>query len=208
MLERFVKAVESIAASLETMANTKVGCCDKVAPSQRGDSPEMIRKAEEFAKHGYTRGADPAPAAMEEPPESIFQTVVEMEREDIKKMLVEKDVEFKPAARTETLQKLLVDVLEKEAAPEETPDDVFGDEPPAPSEPEEDVFATEAPAGEEEAPPTIDDVREALTALAAAKSKEVAMTVLHTYGDAERLSQVPPGQYKRLIDECNKEAAK
>lgn len=207
MLERFVKAVERIATSLETMANTTAEPLNEVVSlTQQGDSPEIIQKSEEFAKHGYACETNPAPAATEEPPESIFQTVIKMDREDIKKKLVEKKVEFKPAARTETLQKLLVDVLEKEAAPEETPDDVFGDEPPAAPEPEEDVFGAEPVVTEPT--PTIDDVREALTALAAAKSKEVAMTILHTYGDAERLSQVPPGQYKRLINKCNEEAAK
>lgn len=132
-------------------------------------------------------GAGPSPEVttgqgLSEPATAL---VGEALRESLKTQLRAKGIKFKDAARTETLQKLLVD-SEKPSA--------------------EDAFAKK-PKEEEVKEVTLEMVRNALISLSAAKGKDAALSLLKDKGKTEKLSQVDPTLYAAVYKSCQEKEA-
>lgn len=104
-----------------------------------------------------------------------------LEREFLKSELRKKGVKFKESARTETLKKLLETTLMPNRV-EEAPAEVI------------DPVTTEY---------TDTDVRAALTNLAAAKGKDVALNVLKSVGGAMAMKDVPADKYAAIVEACH-----
>lgn len=160
LLERLVIAAEKIADKLDQPAAPACAC-----------PPPMVEPDE--------------PAVGDEPIEvhPVEQELAEadqahLEREALKAELKAKGIAFKPAARTETLRKLLEESqpLAEEAAPV-------------------------APAA------TIEQAREALVNLSAARGKDVALKVLRSAGGADKLGEVAAGKLAAIVEMAAKEIA-
>lgn len=169
LLERFVVAVEVIAASKQEKKVEIVAATFAGEPNAK-PAPE---KAPEQAP----------PATVEQQAKKDSEA---LNRELIKKELRERGIDFKPAALTTTLVKLLEGAKKVGVGPvatEGTPEVV----PPADAK---------APAA------TKDQAREALAKLSGSKGLDEAMEVLKVQGLATKLSEVDPSRYMLIVDTC------
>ena len=154
LLERLVIATERIAENMDKPAAPVCTCPPAVEPDEPAVGDEVI---EVHPIEQELAAADEA----------------HLEREAIKAELKSKGIPFKPAARTETLRKLLEEPVVEEAA----------------------------------APATLEQAREALVNLSAARGKDVALTVLRSAGGADKLGEVAAEKFAAIIDAATKETA-
>lgn len=173
LLERFVVAVEVIAEASKIDGRLSVRYVTKT------EKPEIVNAA--FA--GEPKNEQAPPETVEQQAKKDSDT---LNRELIKKELRERGIEFKPAALTTTLAKLL------EGAKKVGVEPVSAEEPPA-AVPQADA---KSPAA------TKDQVREALANLSGKKGLDEAMDVLKVQGKATKLSEVDPSRYMLILDTC------
>lgn len=182
LLERFVVAVEVIAASKENKKTEIVNATFAGEPEKAAPEKAVPEKEPEQAP----------PATVEQQAKKDSDT---LNRELIKKELRERGIEFKPAALTTTLAKLLEGARKVGVGPVDKTTAITG-----PAKGNAAFDSTKAPS---EAPAvTKDQVREALANLSGKKGLDEAMDVLKVQGKATKLSEVDPSRYMLILDTC------
>lgn len=180
LAERLVVAVEHSAGALQAIAMTMS------QPIITGERVDVTRMPESFEGKTASEVQTAAQGANELPGPSTA-----IDREDIKKKLHDRGIQFKASARTESLQKLLADAIAKEgkAGQEEDP---FGEK----SQPQQEAAAEKVY--------TKDEARDALVSLSGLKGKDAALTILRQHGKSETLSGVDASYYKAVVEACEK----
>lgn len=190
--------LERIAVSLERLAF--------------GAHPEGLPIAEMESKSPIVEGGSVFAGAPCAGPASGGAPPAEMSREEIKEALRAKGVLFKEAARTETLQKQLEDTTKGNHVAEReilrsigmTPPSAGGSTPTTGTA----TASMDTSASTEGGTPvvTIDQVREAVIALSAAKGRDVALAIMTREGKAAKISEIDPSLYTKVLEACKKGA--
>lgn len=192
LFERFVVAVEAIAAAL---ARQEITGSSGIEDAQFTDKGVSTTEKEELVKQrlgnvevklppdtsvGAQAGADSA----------------KIRREFLKKELQAKGVKFTASAKTETLEKLYAEATKTPAAPANP----FETElPPGPNGPADPFETGAAPAQETF---TKDQVKAYLIALSNLKGQAEALHVLNTIGGATTVTELAAERYVTVVNAC------